>query len=371
MPQALGQYLYASSRDLKKILPTKYDVVTLEDPIFEMFPIDSVMADKVVWDQRDSTTGLLAASTAGGPYQVVPRKGTTRFEARPGYYRSKLIMDEEMLTKGANIGTWGDKIDIQSLQMEDQDQLLTRAIQRIKQINWTFLTTGAYTNSDQNGNVVISDQAALSPFTTSVAWSSVSTATPLFDLRQLKLRHLGQSVTFGRGAKLYLNSVDVNSLLSNANPNDLGAKLKLWLGGSSPGSQPFTLADVNSYLMASDLIEIVEWDDNYLADPVGTAAPVATRYIATGFGVAVGKRLRGEPIGRFVMTMNPELMMMGMANGAPNAHEVSGIDNLYMNFMWEHEPLQGITSIGFNGAPAIEYPGAVVPFRPSGGGSDA
>jgi len=360
-----GQFLYASSRELSEILPVKYDVLTLDDPAFEMFPIDSVNADKVEWDQRDPTLGLLNAGTAGGPYGIVPRKGVTRFEAKPGYYRSKLIMDEEMMTKAAEIATWGTALDIQKQQAEDQDQLLTLAIQRIKQVTWSFLTTGAYSCLDSNGLLAVSDTAALTPFTTAVAWSSLTTATPLYDLRQLKLRHLGQSVTFGRGAKLYLNSVDVNSLLSNANPTDLGAKLRLWLGGASPGSQPFTLADVNTYLIASDLIEIVEWDDNYLA-----ANGTATRYIATGFGVAVGKRLRGEPIGKFLMTRNPELMMASSAGGRGQA--MGGpLSNLYYDFEFFHKPLVGESAMSFNGAPAIYYPGAVVPFRPSGGGSDA
>ena len=362
-----GSFLYASSRELSEILPIKYDVLTLDDPAFEMFPIDSVNADKVEWDQLDSTRGLLNAATAGGPYGVVPRKGITRFEARTGYYRSKLLMDEEMLTKAAEIATWGDAIDITKLQAQDQDQLLTIACQRIKTVIWSIMTTGAYSCLDANGLLAISDTAALTPFTTAVAWSSLTTATPLFDLRQLKLRHLGQSATFGRGAKLYLNSVDVNSLLSNANLNDLGAKLRLWLGGASPGSQPFTLADVNSYLMASDLIEIVEWDDNYL-----DANGVATRYIATGFGVAVGKRLRGEPVGKFLMTRNPELMMAGGANGTPNGRSMGGaLSNLYYDFEFMHKPLLGESAMSFNGGPAIYFPGAVVPFRPSGGGSDA
>ena len=363
---AIGNYVYASSADLKEILPDKYAVLTMEDPIFQdLMPIASVDAGKVIWDQRDSFRGLAGARAPGGPYNIVQREGITRYEMRPGYYGDKKIITEEMMTEAAEIGTFGTGIKISGIQSNDQDHLLTRALQRIKLVAWNFFTSGSYSYIDKNGVVCVEDAQSLTPFTTSVAWSSHSTATPLYDLRQAKLRHRGHSVSFGKDAKLYLNSQDVNDLLSNSNANDLGGFRAVILGPAAAQSVGMTLYAVNEFLLRNDLPQIVEWDDTYIDDSGATQL-----YIAQGYGVLVGKRLKGEPVSEFVMTRNPELMFVGTPNNA-TGKRVEAFDNLYYNFHFKHEPLRGISAMSFNGAPAIYYPSAVIPFRPSGGGSDA
>lgn len=364
----VGSFLYASSGTLKEILQDKYAVLSLEDPVFsDIMPIASQNTDRVLWDQRDSFRGLAGARAPGGPYTVVAREGINRYEMRPGYYGDEKIMDEQMLTQAAQVGTFGDAIDVTGLQGNDQDHLMTRALQRLKKVAWDFCTLGSYTYFDANGVLSAEDAASLTPFTTAVAWSDHANSTPLYDLRQAKLRHRGHSVSFGRDAKLYLNSTDVNNLLANANQNDLGARRFIQVAPSTALTAPLTLGDVNSYLFSADLPQVVEWDDNYIDD-----AGAVQLYIATGYGTLVGKRLRGEPVSEFIMTRNPELMMAGVAgrNAMPSRGPMGPFDNLFYDFEWQHKPLRGISAMGFNGAPAIYYPSAVIPFRPSGGGSD-
>jgi len=362
VPQVASSFVYASSAELKVILPNKYDVLTLNDPLFEIMPMNSVNAGKVMWDIPDDTHGLADSRRPGDPYPVVARKGYKRYEALPGYYGNKLIITEQMANEAAAPGTFAGTLDIQRLQADDQDQLLTRALQRVKQVGWTMLTTGKYTNLDANGTVTSSDSVSFSPFVTTIAWSNLSQSTPLYDLRQLKLRHRGQSVSFGSDARIYLNSTDVNNMLANTNLNDLGAKLKLWLNDPKNGSQPMTLADVNTYLMGAGLPQIVEWDDNYIDD-----SGVTQLYIPSGSGVCVGKRLRGEPVAEFVLTRNIEIM----GGSAPSSRRMSALDNLFFDFEMLHKPWRGESTMGFNGNPAIYYPGAIVPFQVGGGGSDS
>lgn len=352
---------YQASGDVRKILPIKYDLMTLNDPIFQVMPITSVDAGKVIWDVPDSTLGITAGRRPDSPYGVVQRLGANRFSADPGYYGDQLVINEQMANESAEIGSFQGPVDVTALQMRDQDQLIARAFQRLKLVGWTMFCTGKYTTVDSNGQLVMADQAQLTPFTTTISWALPATSTPLADLRNLYERHLGQSVSFGRDARIYLAQPDVNALLANSNPNDLGAKLRVWLGTSQQGTQPMTLADVNSYLLEADLPQIVAWDDNYL-----DSNNVAQRYIQPGFGVCVGKRLRNEPVAEFVMTRNVEIKY-----GRPGSKtSLSGFDNLYFDVRMEHGPWRLISLLGFNGAPALYYPGAIVPFRPTGGGSD-
>ena len=364
MPTA-GRYQYASNSVMKTILQVKYPVLELEDPLFQICPIVSVAADKVIWQQRDSFTGLLTARGINAPYGVVHREGVDWFEVRPGYYGDKKIMDEQFLTQTAQMGTWGDRIDLNEGQASDQEHLLTRALQRIKYTLWNFFVTGKYTSTDALGNIIVQDNAGLTPFQTSVAWNLHSTATPLYDIRQMKLRHRYQSVSFGKDARLFLNSQDVNDLLANSNPNDLGGFRSIILGSASAQSIGMTLEAVNSFLLRNDLPQIVEWDDSWITD-----AGVGTLYIPYQSGVLVGQRLRGEPVAEFIMTLNPELMYGGQGAKQPRMTGGEAMANLYYNFSFEHEPIKAISAMGFNGAPAIYYPGSVVPVNTSGGGSD-
>lgn len=345
----MSTYVYAQNAELSMILQDKLPVLTMTDPLFGLMPIRSKDVARVVWEQRGSYVGLTSARGYDGGYGRVNRESVSRFGVDPAPYGDQKFMSEDWLTNSRQAGTFGTSIDLTEGQAGDQDHLITRMIQRIKQVGWTMLTTGTYSVLGPLGQLIMTDTFNLNPFTVPTPWSNVATATPLLDLRTAKLRHRGHSVSFGRNASLYLNSQDVNSLLSNTNPNDLGAKRVITVGA---GAQPMTLADVNRYLIEADLPQIVEYDDSYLDE-----SGAVQMFIPQGYGVLVGAREYGDPVAEFIFTRQADLIRSGSKLGDGD------FSNIYFDFELKKNPARGISTLAFNGAPAFYFPSAIVPFR--------
>lgn len=367
MPVLQGNYLFQSNWELQKILPVKYGFITLNDPLLnDIMPIRSIDAAKLIWAQRDSFTGFMAPRLPNAGFQVVPQQGINWFEADPGHFGESMFIDEVMLEKAAQFGTVNGKIDLAEQQQLNQELLLSRLITTVKICGWNFATTGKYNFVNQDGAVLASATQSLQPFQVAVPWSNFTVSTPLNDLRQMQTsRELGQSVSFGRDSNLYLARPDVNNLLQNNNPADLGSfRVVLGIKGQM---LPLSLPFVNEVFTANDLPQIVPWDDNYLPDGA-TSASQAIRFIQPGYGTVIGKRLKGEPVAEFLLTLNAATQQ-GFGKDQAKV-EAPGLSNMWMDFEWEKRPPRGITTCSWNGGPAIYYPGSVVPFQPetTGGG---
>jgi hypothetical protein len=331
------------------ILQDKLPVLTMKDPLFDLMPIKSKDVARIVWDQRGNYVGLTAARGYDGGYGRVNRESVSRFGVDPAPYGDQKIMSEDWLTNSRQAGSFGTAIDLTEGQAGDQDHLITRMIQRIKLVGWTLFATGTYSVLGPLGQLIQTDTFGITPFEVSTTWATVDTATPLLDLRTAKLRHRGHSVSFGRNAKLFLNSQDVNSLLSNTNPNDLGAKRVITVNA---GSQPMTLEDVNRYLLEADLPQVVEYDDTYIDDNNNV-----TNFLQQGYGVLVGARDYGDPVAEFIFTRHADLIRAGGRLGAGD------YSNIYFDFEMKKNPARGISTLAFNGAPAFYFPSAIIPFR--------
>lgn len=345
----MSTYAYAQNAELSMILQDKLPVLTLKDPLFELMPVKSKNVARVIWDQRGNYTGLTSARSYDGGYGKVVREAINRFGVDPAPYGDQKIMSEDWLTNSRQAGTFGNAIDLTEGQGGDQDHLTTRMIQRLKLVGWTLFTTGTYSVLGPLGQLIQTDTFNLTPFNVATTWATVATATPMLDLRNAKLRHRGHSVSFGRNAKLFLNSQDVNSLLSNTNQNDLGAKRVITVAA---GAQPMTLADVNRYLIEADLPQIVEYDDAYLGDDGSV-----NQFIPQGYGVLVGARDMGDPVAEFIFTRHADLIASGEKLGAGD------FANIYYDFELKRNPAKGISTLAFNGAPAFYFPSAIIPFR--------
>lgn len=345
----MSTYAYAQNAELSMILQDKLPVLTMKDPLFELMPIKSKDVARLVWDQRGNYVGLTSARGYDGGYGRVNRESVSRFGVDPAPYGDQKFMTEDWLTNSRQAGTFGTAIDLTEGQAGDQDHLIARMIQRIKSVGWTLFTTGTYSVLGPLGQLIMTDTFNLTPFNVATTWATVATATPLLDLRNAKLRHRGHSVSFGRNAKLFLNSQDVNSLLSNENPNDLGAKRVITVNA---GAQPMTVADVNRYLMEADLPQIVEYDDSYL-DESGNVQ----MFIPQGYGVLVGARDYGDPVAEFIFTRHADLIRSGTRLGGGD------YSNIYFDFELKKNPARGISTLAFNGAPAFYFPSAIIPFR--------
>lgn len=334
------EFTFPTSAELSLIERDKLAVLTMDDPIFDLFPIENSDAAKVMWEQKDNFTGLMSIRGLNGSPGHVAAKGMRRFEMNPGRYGSFALIEEGDLELRRQLGTLGQPISLDELVGDRQDQLLDRRINRMRWILWTLVTTGTFSVASDDGGIVHTDTYPFQTQTALVAWSSLTTATPLKDLRSLKLKARGHSVRFDRAGKMYMNLNTANYLLNNSNAADIGGK-RVEMGATFN-----TIDDLNKLLAAADLPSVEIHDEGYLNDS-GTFVP----WIADDVVVVIGKRTTGEPIGKFKLTRNAS--NPDMAPG-PYTYVTDSLDT------GVKIPRNIRVDDGFNGGPTMEFPSAVV-----------
>lgn len=337
----MSNLVFADSATLQEILQDKIAALTFDDPLFAMFPLDRDDTNTLMWEQRDNWQGLTAARAFDGGFGRVQREGFNRYTVIPGAYGDQKVLSEEYLTTSREIGEFGTAIDITKGQALDQEHLLARMVARVKKIVMDLLVNGNYSVPGPNGATIITDTFSLQSFTASVSWATAATSTPLADMRTMKLKSRGHSVRFNAKAELWINSKTVNNMLANTNANDLGGRRTVNASGQI---QPLSLEIVNQIMMDNDLPRIVEYDDGYMDD-----SNVFQLFIPDNAGVLIGARTTGEPVGKFVFTRNVNNHAMGR-----------GSTEVYFDFEFKKNPVKGISTLSFNGAPAIWFPSAIV-----------
>lgn len=330
-------YVYPLSTELQLIAAEKQAVLTMNDPLFTIMPIVTVDAYLLQWDQLDNFTGLQQVRGLNGQPGNVTAKGANNFIARPGVYGEFMTIDELELTTRRQWGTLATPVDITDLVMARQDQLLNRRIDRIRYIGWTLLSTGTFSVANNNG-VTHTDNYTLQTYD-ATTWATVATATPLADFRAVQLLGRGKGVSFGAGARAFMNRVTFNNLIANTNSADLAGRRTSGLSLSTV----LSLNDTNTLLAGEDLPQIVIYDDGYLND-AGTFVP----FIANGKVVVIGQRAAGQVIADYAMTRNANNPNLG-----PGAY-MKVVDDL------DRVPRLIEVHDGHNGGPRIYYPGSVV-----------
>lgn len=334
-------YVFPTAARLREVEQDLLPRLTADDPLWPILPMVETDDSVIMWEQYDNYLGLQQLRGMNGEPTLVKRVGAKRYLAQPGIYGEFLAIDETELTKRREIGQYTGAVNLTDLVMRLQDQLLQRRLDRWRQIGWTLLSTGAFSIAAPNGAILHGDSYTTQTATAAVSWGSPATATPLADLRAIKLKHRGHSVSFGRRAKAYLNSVTLNQLLANTNASDLGGKR---IDG---GNTPITLGDLNKIFLADDLPEIVEYDGGYVSD-AGTFVP----FIPDERVVVIGARSSGAAIGEYQMTRNAS-----NPNAAPGPYTRVVKQGLEEN---EAPPAKVEVHDGHNGGPALFFPSAVV-----------
>lgn len=326
-------YVYPSAAELGAIAQEKVAVLTLNDPIFDIFPIENSDYAHVKWEQRDNWLGLQQARGVNGEPARVKATGRKTYVMEPGYYGEFEPIDELELTDTRRIGGT-ENVDISSLVMERQDKLQSRFVDRVRFVAWQALQ-GTLSVLGPDGGVIHSDTFPVQTASAAVAWATSATAAPMKDLRTIKLQGRGKGVSFGRGAKLYMNTGSVNALLNNANAADV-------YGKRTPNTSTISgLAELNRILIDADLPEIVEYDRGYIND-----AGTFVTFIPDNRAILVGRRDDGSRIGAYKMTRNAN------AGGAPGQ---------YTKVVESGDvPISIKVHNGHNGGPAMEFASAVI-----------
>lgn len=332
----MPNFVYPTAAELKEVEQELMPRLMLDRPIFELMPIVNVDSHIVEWEQEDNYLGLQQVRGLNGAPQSVKRVGGKRFQMTPGVYGEFIAIDEHELTTRRRYGSFSEPVDISDLVMRSFEQLLQRRLDRIEKIGWDLLSTGTFSVSNSLG-VVHTDTFTLQTHAGS-DWSVLATATPIKDNRDMVLKGRGKGVSFGRGARAFINRKTANLMLNNTNDADLHGQR---VGG---GNTNITLEDINKVLIASDLPTYEVYDDGFL-DDAGAFQP----FIPDDKVVIAGRRTGGMRISDYAMTRNANNPSM-----APGAY-TKVVDNVT-----EDVPRSIKTHDGHNGGPRIYFPSAVV-----------
>lgn len=332
----MADLLYPSAVELTQVAQLLEPRLTADRPIFDIFPIRNVDSHILEWEQIDNYTGLQQVRGLNGEPSRVKPIGAKRYLMTPGVYGEFKLIDEQQLTTRRPYGTFAGFIDVTDLVLEAQNHLLGRRYDRIELIGWTLLATGTFSVND-GASVLHTDSYTTQTYSAAVAWATVATATPLADFRAVALKSRGYSVSFGAGARAYMNRTTFNSMLSNTNANDLAGR-KAQFGESINGPD-----GINRVMGGDDLPQIVIYDEGYLDDTATFQLFVPNNKV-----IVVGQRRAGQIVGEYRMTRNANNPDM-----APGAYMKTVDDpNKVPRTIEVHD--------GHNGGLVLYHPAAVV-----------
>lgn len=328
----MATYIHPAPLELRAIEQSLLPPM-MDDPIFDILPIEETDDLDLAWDIEDDYIGLQQPRGLDGTPMLVKRVGSKRFLVEAGVYGEFIPLTESDILKSGRPGTFADHFDVTGQVMRYQKQLLTRRINLIKRIGWGLVTTGAYSLANAYGTIVHADQFTLQSQAVSVAWGTVATAKPLADFRAAKTKARGYSIDLGAGATAYMNQTTFNKMISNTNTNDLAGKRTSGL------ATVMGLADVNTVMLAEGLPRIVIYEGGY-KDAAGTFQ----LFIPDDKVVIIGRRLDGAKIGNYRMTLN----------------SVSGRGAYTEVLVSKDIPKVISVHDGHNGGPVLFYPSAIV-----------
>jgi hypothetical protein len=337
-------FVYPQNREIRIIGPIKVARMSAERVGFEICPMNNVPAARVEWVQSDNFIGLQQLRGLDGAPSHVKRVGKNRYGYEPGVYGEFETIEETELTKRAGSVTTDVPIDVSDLVLEGQKQLIIRELDRQESIIWTLLSTGTFSITSPNGQVVFTDTFAVQTYAAGVAWATLATAAPFVDFRAAALLSRGKGVRFDATATAYMNQTTANNMLNNTNANDIGGKRE------AAGANFLSLSDLNKWLLANDLPQIKVYDEGYYDD-----TNTFQLFIPNAKVVVVGKRTDGETVGEYQLTRN--------ANNpgyAPGSYE--HVEDRTGNAPDGQKQVPANIKIhrGHNGGPVLFFPSAIV-----------
>lgn len=320
----------------QELLPTLIE----DDIIFTYFPMTNHDAALVEWEQKDNFFGLMQIRGYDAQPPSVPNVGYKKYRMDPGVYGEHAPIPESELTTRRVPGTFATPINLDAIVLERTEFLLNRRIDRIRWVLWTLITAGVFTVLGVNGQILHAGGFAIQKTTATIPWTTVATATPLADLRALILLYAGRSFVMGPNARILMNRNTFIQMMLNTNANDIGGK-KLIGGANYMGTE-----DVNKFLIANDMPPIEIYERGY-----DTVSGTFARFLPDGKVVVIGQRPNGETVGEWQFTRNA-----GNEDFAPGPY-TRVTDSLDQGMPY---PRTIRVDDGFNGGPALQFPGAVI-----------
>jgi hypothetical protein len=326
--------IFPTAEQIKAVEAERLPNLIANRPIFNIMPIVNEDAPVVRWEQQDNYVGLQNLRGIGGQPGRVKRTGSKVYTMEPGFYGDYIPLDEVELTMRAQ-SAGGAPIDLRQMVMKVSEQLQARFLDRVEQVGWNALL-GTFTVLGPGGAAVHTDTFPVQTASAAVSWATYATATPILDFRNAKLLGRGKGVSFGRGARAFMNTGTLNNLLQNGNAADLYGRRNANTGTISG------LGDLNKIMLDADCPEIVEEDGGYLNDS-GTWV----NFIPDNQVIIVGRPVTGAPIADYAMVRN-----VNNPNMAPGQYTKVVADE-------DDVPFKVEVHNGHNGGPRIYRPGSV------------
>lgn len=290
----MSTLLYPTANELmfinQQFLPQKMQ----GNPIFDILPPVSKNTPLLTWEQEDNYFGLMQLrGYNGSPIRVNP-VALKQYQMQPGVYGEEMVIDEQEVTIRRRYGSFNEPVDVQDLVVARGLQLMSRQIARQSYLGWQLLVNGYFevvNNLSQSLSHI--DSYVQRVFTATVSWSTIATATPLQDFRNVELFSRGYSIDLGSTAKAYMNRVTFNNFIANTNSQDLYGRRTEGLG------TVLSLPMANALLQGENLPTIVVYDGGFL-DDTNTWQP----FIPVNRVLVVGSRLDGSRLGEWIFTTN-------------------------------------------------------------------
>lgn len=329
---------WPSVASIRKIAAIKLEAGLAGDPITRLFPMTNEANDFMEWEVEDNTYGLQQVRGLNGPPARVEKLGSKTYVEKPGVYGEFIQIDElEMTRLQREVGTINEPMTMQRFTDKYTTQLAEREVRRYRATCWGLLTTGAYSVTGPNGQVLHSGQYSITVDTSPTAWTFANraSATPLYDLGAQVTNGPAVGTSFAGDAEVWMNDFTFRAMVANTNAADLGGRR---MGLQTANS----LGLVNEVLALDNLPKIMVYDGWYNND-----ADAVTRCIPNYTALLIGRRLDGAQFGEYMMTNNAN------NGGGPGAYSFV-VDN-----RGKKTPPTVEFHRGHNGGPVIFFPGSV------------
>lgn len=328
-------FVYPTNQELEEIVQDLVPMLAEGRKLLDLFPYDYKDTAEVVWEQEDNYYGLMNVRGINGQPGNVAKVGSKMYKMKPGYYGDYHQLSEDELTEARELGTFGDAVKIDDLVVRRTKHLIVRRLNRMEDTISQFCRLGLFQNYRADGTAVHTDRFTVTTRVPSPLWSSLTTATPLADLRAWKAAaQIGTSSRFGKDSEILATPTTINYVLNNQNAADLGGKRVE--GGNTINS----ISALNEIMVANDLPKFVEYDNT----PDGV-----NPFIPHGKAIWIGTRPQNQRVGAFIGTRN--------INGGSESNE--GIYTKVDDNGERAVPRELKVHHGFNGGIAIYFPSAI------------
>lgn len=327
---------------------------------FKLLPVQGAGTFNVAWWQKDNDYGIMQYRGLDGDPPRVRQLGYGKFEYEPGVYGEHILLRESELTKRADLLDPTKRIVISDMVLEADRQLSVREDNRAEYNIFTLLSTGVLnipTPGPNGAYNAYQDSYTIQKYTTGIPFASLASATPIVVFQTLQQLGVGHSGSFGAGSTSYLNQQTANSIINNANANDLDGRRGMY------GQTLNNLPAISSYFQGQNLPGLEVYDDGFQIDLLQgpETAPLTSsgatdqfqKYIPNNTMILIGKRPNNEPVGHFQET----IVAANNFKSGPYTYVADSFNGINA----EKKP-NGKLAIhrGFNGGATLEYPYAVI-----------